>query len=95
LIAALVLLMAMAVIFARRVKAEVAMRERAIDRERSSSEQLVQLQKMEAVGQLTGGVAHDFNNILMVMLAHIEALREDEGVQKTIHPRLDRMAESV
>jgi NO-binding membrane sensor protein with MHYT domain/nitrogen-specific signal transduction histidine kinase/CheY-like chemotaxis protein len=95
LIAALVLLMAMAVIFARRVKAEVAMRERAIDRERSSSEQLVQLQKMEAVGQLTGGVAHDFNNILMVMLAHIEALREDEGVQKTIHPWLDRMAESV
>jgi len=64
----------------------------SLDRARES---LFQSQKMEAVGQLTGGVAHDFNNLLMAILSSLELMRRRLPADSRVIGLLDNAVQAA
>jgi signal transduction histidine kinase/CheY-like chemotaxis protein len=65
-----------------RLRAEQALRERAQNELTRAQAALQQTQKLDAVGRLAGGVAHDFNNTLQVVLGWTELLRRETQPQQ-------------
>ena len=70
---------------------DITERNRAEEEKKRLQAQLLQAQKMEAIGTLAGGIAHDFNNILGAILGYAEMVRDDSPPGSTAARDLDQI----
>ena len=77
-----------------RRQAELALL-REIEGRRRFQDMLHQSQKMEAVGQLTGGVAHDFNNLLTAVNANLDMIQVRAGQNEQVARLVEAASRAV
>ena len=70
---------------------DISDRKLAEEEQTKLKEQLQQAQKMEAVGRLAGGVAHDFNNMLSVIIGHAEMAMEEVDPAQPLYANLEQI----
>jgi len=80
--------------FISAIARDISERKNAEEKQARLEEQLRQSQKMEAVGQLSGGVAHDFNNLLAIITGNVSLLELDEKLQPDQREALDEIKRS-
>jgi PAS domain S-box-containing protein len=68
---------------------------RDVTRERDLEAQLSHTEKMKTIGTLAGGISHDFNNLLQIMLGHLDMAREDTPPQSPARESLDGILTAV
>ncbi len=68
---------------------------RAAEEQQELKEQLHQAQKMESIGRLAGGVAHDFNNMLGVILGHAELALEQASPSQPLYQDLQEIRKAA
>jgi PAS domain S-box-containing protein len=74
---------------------DITERKRAEADRRDLEARLLQAQKMESVGRLAGGVAHDFNNMLAVILGNAHAALDQLHVNQPLHEMLDEIRQAA
>ncbi len=77
------------------VVAAIVFNSRDITERRKLEEQFLQSQKVQAIGQLAGGVAHDFNNILTAIIGHADLMMQRIPSTDTLYANADEIQKAA